>query len=148
MSTSAPMGTGAIAAAIAKKVIDRLEGIEGIVRRQLELAEGDPRNYLAEGSVSGGGLTTGVAQGLAGPRINRRGFSLQNIGGSSGNISIGLGQTSPLVNTGLTLLPGAAWDGLVSGLVWPGRIHIIGSVIGIQYTWVEVTGPNRRVGPV
>lgn len=136
-----PMGTAngaavSAAAALANKILDRLTTISDTLTRQLELAESSRKNYLASGSVSGGG-TVGVApiSRVIIDNYRRRGLSVQNIG-AAGNLSIGLGQTQPQINTGITLLPGTSWDGRVSGQLFLGDISLVGSQAGVQYTWM------------
>lgn len=134
MTTASP-GMAA-AATLANKILGELSAIRETLKRQLELSESTRKNFTGSGSVTGGG-TIGVApQQILGDNYRRRGLSIQNIG-AAGNLSIGLGVTQPQANTGITLQPGASWDGRVSGQLFLGNISIVGSAAGVQYTWLD-----------
>lgn len=128
--------TAIAAASLANRIVAELVGIRETLKRQLELSESSRKNFIGAGSVSGGGTigTTPAARVIV-DNYRRRGMSIQNIG-TSGNLSIGLGQTNPQPNTGITLLPGASWDGRLSGELFLGDIGLVGSQAGVQYTWV------------
>ncbi|HET7047868.1 MAG TPA: hypothetical protein VFI54_06310 [Solirubrobacteraceae bacterium] len=122
---------------------ERLQAIETLLQRQLDLAESPPLNFLGAGSTAYGSTTTDTQpHGLWRANPNRRGGSIQNIG-TTGNLTVGLGSTTPTANTGITLGPGQSWDGRVSGIVWTGRVHIVSSASGVQWTAVEVLGPGN-----
>jgi hypothetical protein len=137
MSTTAPRGAGALAAAaLANRIIGRLEAIESILAEQLRLSESSVQNFIGSGSVAGGGTIGVVAAAILAGNPRRRGLSVQNIG-AAGNLTVGVGTSQPQSGTGITLLPGQAWDGMVSGALWKGSISLVGSIAGVIYTWLD-----------
>jgi hypothetical protein len=138
--TPAPTPMGAMSArAVAAAILSTLASLDRRIRRLVELHEAPPRNFLAAGSVAGGGQAGLQPAVLLAPNPRRRGLSVQNTG-AAGNLSLGLGTTAPQAGTGITLAPGASWDGRVSGSLWTGSLSVVGSQAGVTYSWVEVVG--------
>ena len=107
------------------------------IRRLVELQETPTKRYLMAGSIAGGGQVGVQPQPLMQANANRKGMSVQNLG-AAGNLTLGLGTTAPQAGTGITLQPGASWDGRVSGQMWRGSVSIVGSVASVQYSFLEV----------
>ena len=129
-----------VAQRFALDVVNRLGGIHQELQRLRELAEGADRyNFLGAGSIQGGNSQLGTAPVTileANPR--RGGLSVQNLSAAGGNnLSIGIGNRSPQINTGITLPPGGSWDGRLSGKVCQASITLIGSAAGTSYSFVE-----------
>jgi len=129
-------------AMMAGRAMALLQEISITLGRLLELQQAPRLNYLAVGSVAGAGTasSTGPTVVLA-PNPRRRGLSVQNRA-SAGNLTIGLGVSNPIINTGLVLAPGASWDGRLSGAVWPGAVNVIADAASVAFSWVQVTGPS------
>lgn len=111
---------------------DVLHGIRQLVRVQ----ESSAKRYLMSGSLAGGGTINVTAAALLNANSNRNGLSVQNLG-TVGNLTLGLGTTSPQSGTGIVLQPGQSWDGRVSGQMWRGSVSIIGSQAGVTYSFLE-----------
>ena len=122
---------------LARHAMDLLCGIRDSLQRLVELQETDTSRYLMQGSVAGGSTIGTTAATIMRPNANRRGLSVQN-NGTAGNLTIGLGQGSPIEGTGIVLAPGSSWDGRVSGQMWRGLVSVIGSQSGVVYSWLEV----------
>lgn len=145
------------------QLLDKLGSIDVSLIRLVELAQGPRENLFAAGSISFGGTVgtspstctvtppSGLPPGVVlAANPHRRGLSIQNLSASGGaNLTIGLGQTAPQPGTGWVLLPGASWDGRVSGAVWPGSVSVVASAAGCVFAGGEVLGRNetrRRAG--
>lgn len=121
----------------AQHIVDMLEKIRAELQRLRELQEGADRwNFLGAGTIQGGGTIGPAAVTIIEANPKRTGLNIQNIG-TAGNISIGIGNRYPQANTGNTLMPGASWDGRLSGKVAQQSITLIGSQNGCVYTWTE-----------
>jgi hypothetical protein len=110
------------------------------LQRLRELAEGADRyNYLGAGSTQGGNATLGTAPvTILEANQNRAGLSVQNLSAAGGaNISIGIGNRYPAINTGITLLPGGSWDGRLSGRICQASITLVASASGASFSFVE-----------
>lgn len=94
-------------------------------------------NFLVSGAIAGGGTALAIPGPVMNANPKRRGLSVQNIG-TAGNLTLGLGITSPQPNTGIVLLPGESWDGRVSGAVFRGAISVLGVTAGVQFSWLEM----------
>lgn len=115
---------------------DTLIAVSHTLTRLLELAESPRRNYLSLGTRTGGGTIGTASSGQLNANPRRGGLSVQNTG-SAGNLTVGLGQTSPSAGTGIVLAPGASWDGRVSGQLWLGSVTLIGDQASVSYSWLE-----------
>jgi hypothetical protein len=128
---------------IAEHVLRHLSAISSDLRRMLQLQQSSVRNFIAAGSVSGGGQIGAAPQPIIAANPKRRGLRVQNLAAAGGGtITLGLGQTAPQPGTGIVLQPGgvdaSTWDGMVSGAVWTGSVSIVGSTGGISYSFLDV----------
>jgi hypothetical protein len=140
------LGERVSAMSFALRALDHLEEIRLTLGRLLELQQGPRLNFLAAGSVAGGGVAGTAAQAIIAAQPRRRGLYIQNNAASGGGtLTVGLGVTSPIAGQGIVLAPGQAWQGLVSGLLWPGSVSVIASQAGTAYSWLTITGPSSRV---
>jgi hypothetical protein len=153
---------GAAGLTFAQKVLSdlmrRLASIDGSLVRLVELAQGPRDDPLAAGSVPFGGSVGVTAASCTvsppigfGPGVilaaapHRRGLSVQNLSASGGpNLTLGIGLTSPTAGVGITLLPGATWDGRISNAVWPGTVSVIASGAACLFAGVAVNGRSER----
>jgi len=122
---------------LALQVASDVQAMLHNLRRLVELQESSTKTYLMSGSITGGGTIGVTAAGILNANANRKGLSVQNLG-TTGNLSLGLGTTSPQAGTGITLQPGQSWDGRVSGQMWRGSVSIVGSAAGVVYSFLEV----------
>jgi hypothetical protein len=127
-----PLTGRQLALQAAQDLKDLLYGIRQLVRLQ----ESSTRAYLMSGSLAGGGTIGTAATSILNANANRNGLSVQNVG-TAGNLTLGLGTTSPQSGTGIVLQPGSSWDGRVSGQMWRGSVSIIGSAAGVVYSFLE-----------
>jgi hypothetical protein len=127
------------ARALALDVLRRLQNIEGILRRQLELEEAPIKNFLGAGSVAGAGTLAAAPAAILAANPRRRGLQVQNTG-AAGALTIGLGVTGPQPGAGLVLAPGTSWNGTVSRMLWTGSVSLVASQAGVTYSWLEVMG--------
>lgn len=159
MNTSSP--TAVMAQRAFAQLLEHLRSMDASLVRLLELAQGPRENLFAAGSTPFGGTVgaspatntyqpTGQPPGVVlGANPHRRGLGIQNLSAAGGpSLTIGLGIQTPTAGTGLTLPPGASWDGRVSGAVWPGTVSLVASGAGCVYAGVEILGRNesRRRG--
>lgn len=145
-----------------EQLLELLRSMDVSLTRLVELAQGPRENLFAAGSTPFGG-TVGASPAtntfqpmgqppgvVLGANPHRRGLAIQNLSPAGGpNLTIGLGIQTPTAGTGLTLAPGASWDGRVSGAVWPGTVSLVASAAACVYAGVEVLGRNetrRRQG--
>lgn len=152
----------AMAKILVQQALDKLQSIDVSLTRLVELAQGPRENLFAAGSVPFGGTvgTSGASCTVIPPLGNspgvvltanphRRGLSIQNLSPAGGpSLTLGLGLSSPVAGSGYVLPPGAAWDGRVSGAVWPGSVSVIASAAGCQFSGLQISGRNetRRRG--
>jgi hypothetical protein len=139
MSVTTPRSSspGAVAAAaIAKKIIERLTGIESVLNEQLRLSQSSVQNFIGAGTVAGGGTALAVPTAVINGNPRRRGLHVQNLA-AAGNLTVGLGTTQPQPGTGIVLTPGQSWDGRVSGALWKGSISVVGTTGGVLYAWLD-----------
>jgi hypothetical protein len=137
---TAPAGVAIVQ--LTQGVLRRMARLQEIGEEMLQLLESDRRNFLASGTIAGQGVTTAAPTLILKPNYKRRGLSIQNTG-SSGALTVGLGVMNPQPGAGLVLSPGASWDGRISGELWLGLVSVIGSQTGVQYSWLEASGPER-----
>jgi hypothetical protein len=130
---ASPLTGKQLALQAAQDLCDVKEQLEQLVRLQSSPVE----NFLAAGSIAGGGTATAVPIPVMNGNPKRRGLSIQNIG-AAGNLTLGLGMTDPQPNMGLVLLPGESWDGRVSGAVFRGAVSVVGVAAGVAYSWLEM----------
>lgn len=121
---------------LALQVAGDLRDLLHTARQMVALKESSRKRFLMVGSLAGGGTVGTAAQSILNANANRKGLSVQNIG-TAGNLTLGLGTTSPQSGTGIVLLPGNSWDGRVSGQMWTGSVTIIGSAAGVVYSFLE-----------
>ena len=129
-----------VAQRFAVSVSERLTEIRDELERLRELAEGADRyNFLGAGSVQGGRSDLGTSPiTILEANPKRGGLNVQNLSPAGGNnLSIGIGNRSPLINTGITLPPGGSWDGRLSGKVCLASITVVGSAAGTTFSFVE-----------
>jgi len=126
---------------MAAKALEHLGAIERVLGRLLELQQSPRVNFLAAGTVAGGGNASTAPMPIIAAEPHRRGLSIQNIA-AAGTLTVGLGVTSPIPGQGLTLAAGASWDGRISGAVWSGSVSIVASQPGVAYSWLVVPGPS------
>lgn len=126
------------------------------LERLVELQESRPQQLEVAGSIPGGG-TVGTAPStctVAPPlgtspgtilkaNPHRRGSNVQNVSAAGGpSLTLGLGVQNPATGTGVVLLPGASWDGRISGEVWMGSVTVVGSGAGCAFSFLETYGPR------
>jgi hypothetical protein len=128
--------TAIAAAALAKKIVDRLTGIESVLNEQLRLSQSSVQNFIGAGTVTGGGTAGAVPVAIVNGNPRRRGLHVQNLS-AGGNLTVGLGTTQPQPGTGIVLPPGQSWDGRVSGALWKGSISVVGVTAGVLYAWLD-----------
>jgi hypothetical protein len=121
---------------LGRQVLEKLDELVRLAHHQRSITDANRRG-LRPGTVQGGGTVSASRPvAIVGHNDNRRGFHLQNLSATA-TISLGLGNTWPLIDTGITLGPGSSWDGLVSNMIWPGSVYAIGSATGVPYSWLE-----------
>lgn len=121
---------------LALQAVGDLRELVAHARKLVALRESSEKRYLMIGSVPGGGTIGTTAEGLLAANANRKGLSIQNLG-VAGNLTLGLGLTSPQAGTGITLQPGQSWDGRISGQLWRGSVSAVGSAAGVVYSYLE-----------
>lgn len=113
-------------ATMAGRAMDLLEQIASTLARGLELQETSTKNFPATGSIPLGGSVGTQQTTVLEANPNRRGVTIQNLSGSGGpQLTIGLGNRSPINGQGIVILPGGSWDGRVSGEVFKGSVTLI-----------------------
>lgn len=159
-----PMTPGALMAKqLVDQALERLRAIDVSLTRLVELAQGPRENLFAAGSVPFGGTvgTTGATCTVVPPlgqspgvilaaNPHRRGLSIQNLSPAGGpSLTLGLGLSSPVAGTGQVIPPGGAWDGRISGAMWPGSVSVVASAAGCVFSGLQISGRNetrRRQG--
>lgn len=148
---------GLLAKQLFNQVIDRLSSIDVSLTRLVELGQAPRENLFAAGSTPFGGTVgtsgptctvpppLGLSPGIVlAANPHRRGLSIQNLSAAGGpNLTLGLGVQTPQAGTGWVLVPGASWDGRVSGAVWTGSLSVIASAAGCVFAGGEVLGRNE-----
>lgn len=153
-----PMPSAVAGMNLANRALEAVERCARALDRLLELQETRAHQLEVAGSVVGAGTVgtvpstcsvtapLGTSPGtIMKANPHRRGSNVQNLSAAGGpSLTIGLGQQSPAAGVGLVLLPGASWDGRISGELHMGSVTLVASAGGCAFSFLETYGPRGK----